>query len=291
MKIPSISFSVEWWLTELKEHPQNHIGPACVSAATTLLVGVIWGRYQALLFVCLAAASYPLTHHQIEYLMYLDVHETVYAVAIVGIQLFCMQFPYLSQWGLPMSVALAYSCTVRGMRLRAILQEQRLAIDKLSNLNHTLKEQTDLLVENSTNLEQALKKLAEEVLKKNELVQVEQETRDQKEETVVKINQDYAALNQKLKSLTDICQKFIEAKGVDEQLIEMDKNGQAIQRQTAQINLKNKELDSVIKNLQNANEKFNDLIEKAKGSEEKVREALKQFHQWLLSLNKPHYLM
>ena len=267
MKIPSIIFDPNWWKTELNERPENHVGPAYIFGATTLAVTALWGKFYALTFVGTAALSYPWCHRQVSYLMYLDVQETAYAVAIVGVQLINMQFPHLSQVSLFLSIVLAYSLTIRGIKLRQILYNHESEIEKLKDLNTKLKEQTDALDKSSTELEEALAALNQQIFDRSDLRKKGQ------------------TLNEKLQELKRICQSWMNEK---EQVKKIDENDQKIAFQTTLISGNVSKLSKLTEDLKAANEKLNDLIASAKQGEQQAQEELKNFHAWMITLLGKH---
>lgn len=267
MKIPSIILDLNWWKTEFNEHPEEHVAPAYIFGATTFVVTAVWGKFYALAFVGMAAITYPWCHRQVAYLMYLDVHETAYAVAVIGIQLFNMHFPNLSHVSLFMAVALAYSFTTRGIKLRQILHKHQMEIEKLKGLNTQLKEQTDALDKNSTELEEALASLNQQIFNRADLRKKGQ------------------TLNEKLQELKRICQTWMSEK---EQIKQLDENDQKISFQTTMINGNISKLSKLTEDLKAANEKLNAVIESAKQGEQQAQSALKLFQDWLANLLDKH---
>lgn len=267
MKISSIIFDFTWWKTELNEHPENHVGPAYIFGATTFIVTAVWGKFYALAFVGTSAVTYPWCHRQIAYLMYLDVQETAYAVAIVGVQLINMQFPHLSQVSLFLSVVLAYVLTIRGIKLRQILHNNQIEIEKLNGLNTDLKKQTDALDQSSTELGEALATLNQQIFDRSDLRKKGQ------------------TLNEKLQELKRICQSWISEK---EQIKQLDENDQKIAFQTALISGNISKLSKLTEDLKTANEKLQSILAIATQDEKQVQEGLKQFQDWLTTLLDKH---
>ena len=272
MKIPTFSDYLDLWRVERDAGLRNHIGPLSVTAATTLLVGMVWGKHQALYGVCVAVVVYPLTRQRVCYLMFLDLHETTYAVAVVGIQLCSMQFPTLAQWRLLMSVALAYAFTIRGMRIRQALQNQGTEINNLQSLNSTLGQQTAALSDNTKRLKEALTTLYCTLGLQEHSIQALAST-------------EHEEVCQKMAALIELCEKLSREGNLQEQTQKIDANIQHLQAQTAQLEANNGQLEKVIQKLRAAEAQFQQLIQQAGQGEAQVRKCLEQFHTWLLQLD------
>lgn len=275
---------LEWWRAELKERPQDHKGPALVLVITTVVINALWGKSSALGFVCVSIATYPFAHYQIEYLLFLDAHETAYAVAVVGIQVFATQFPLFSAWALPLSVALASAMTVRGMRIRHLLQQQKKLLEELKDLNTKLTQQVGSLTQNSIALQQALTALKKKTHNKKVAEQQQDLERRQHQEVVVQVEADYTRINDMLAELTSLCQLAAQEGGIAKQLLSVDENQQRLAQLTSDIEIKNRRLTTITQQLEHANAQFEALIQRALQGEEQVQHGLEQFRTWALSL-------
>ncbi len=275
---------LEWWRAELKERPQDHKGPALVLVITTVVINALWGKGSALGFVCVTIATYPFAHYQIEYLLFLDAHETAYAVAVVGIQVFATQFPLFSAWALPLSVALASAMTVRGMRIRHLLQQQKRLLDELKVLNIKLTQQVGSLTQNSIALQSALAALKDKTHKKKESEQQHDRERKEHQAVILQVEADYTLINAMLAELTSLCQLATEESGITKQLLSVDENQQRLAQLTSDIELKNQRLTIITQQLEHANAQFEALIQRALKGEEQIQQGLEQFRTWALSL-------
>ncbi len=285
MEIPSISYVFNWYEKEFKERSEEHIGPACIMLATTVIIAKVWGKHSAFGFICLELVTYPFHHRQIVYLMYLEAHETAYAVAVVGIQVFCMKFPLLSHVGLPMSVALGCSYVMRGMEIRRYQKELQAEISRLNQLNGELREKVTSLSENCSQLKGSLEILADQVLKKKELVVQVQEAHKRKEDVTIEIDTDFSELVTTITELNTVCQNYIKEKSIQEQLNKMDTNAIEIAKQAALIRTQSAALESILAGLKEANQKFQDLVDRAEKNEGEVQTELQRFREWVLNLN------
>jgi methyl-accepting chemotaxis protein len=270
MKI--LSIYLDSWKTEWNQPPCSHMGPLGVTAATTLLIGMVWGKHQALSGACVAVIVYPLTRARISYLMFLDLHETVYAVAVVGIQLCSIRVPQLAQWKLLMSIALAYALTIRGMRIRQALQDQGTEISTLQGLNVTLQAQIDTLSDHTRQLKAALETLHQTLGLQSSLVQALD-------------NGEREALCLQMKALTEYCHTLCKNGSLREMRDQIDATAQQMQKQAADFEATNEQLVKIVQKLHAAEAKFQELIQKAGQDADQVRACLLQFHEWLLQFN------
>lgn len=275
---------VAWWRTELTQRPHDHKGPALVLVITTVVINALWGKSSALGFVCVSIATYPFAHYQIEYLLFLDAHETVYAVAVVGIQVFSTQFPLFSPWALPMSIALASAMTVRGMRIRHLLQEQKGLVDELRGLNSKLTDQVASLNSNSIALQSALGALKDKTQKKKEADQKLDQEREARQEVVVQVEADYTHINAMLTELTALCELAAKEKGITDKILAADESQQRLAQLASDIQLKNQRLLTITEQLEHANAQFEALIQRALKGEEEIGKGLEQFRLWAVSL-------
>jgi len=272
MNIQSLILNIDWWKKEWKENKEDHYAPACMMGGTTALAMTYWGKLHAVGFLTTAVLSYPLFHSQIEYLTYLDVHETTFAVALVGIQFFKLSFPVR----LFFSVSLAYAMTMRGMKLRDAMHKLKSEIQKHVQLNEELKTQVSSLDRNMLALDQALTKLIHEVLQKKPAAV------GQPGDVVIEM--DFRQINEQIRSLTKSCNLLIQDKGLAEQFKTMDDNNKEIAFQTKLIQGYVDQIRKLKSCLETANQKFKDLIERAQRGEIQLRDELQTFHQWLLEI-------
>lgn len=278
-------YPLEWWKSEYKNHLRDHIGPLSILGATTALVTIVWGKYLALGFVCVAIITYPFSHRQIVYLMFLDAHETVYATAVISIQVFRMKFPLLDQWTLPMSVALAYAITVRGMRLRQLMQKQTSQIGELQNLSRQLTAQVDSMTRHASTLKESLTTLKKTIRKRDDVVERQNTAAETRNETVIAVEADYERINAYLKELTELCQVALEESGLLKQLSVIDTNNQTLAEQAEMIELKNKVLNALIVSLHEGNSKFHDLIARAQQGEINLQQELSSLREWFTQVS------
>lgn len=276
--------SLDWWKEELEKRPDDHKGPALVLAVTTVVINALWGKSSALSFVCLSVVTYPFAHYQIDYLLFLDAHETAYAIAVVGIQIFATQFPLFSPWALPLSIALASAITVRGMKIRHLLQKQKENVTELSGLNTTLTGQVSSLTENVKALQAALTALKEKISKKKTAEKTHTEVSNQHEEVVIQVETDYVQINQMLTELTSLCQVAAEETGITNQLASVDEHNQKLAQLNSTLQIKNRDLEEASEKLKQANEKFEELISRSLEGEDEIKKGLESFRQWALSL-------
>jgi DNA-binding HxlR family transcriptional regulator len=277
MKLESL-INLHWWQKELKDNPKAHYAPLCMMGGTTALVTAYWGRYHALGFLTTAVLSYPFFHSQIEYLTYLDVHETTFAVAIVAIQFFNISFPFR----LFLSVALAYSITVRGMKIREAMHKLGDEIKKHAKLNEELQRQVSSLDSNMQELDKALNKLIGEVLQKKTISAKEKETLAKEGSVAVEL--DFRQIKMQINELTGLCNKLIEDKNLSEQLKKMDDNNGRIQLQTKIIEGHLTKIGKLESQIKEANDKLLALVDRAGTNEALLKQELQSFHQWLLEI-------
>ena len=272
---------LDWWKIEYKEHLNDHQGPAILLTVTTVAIAAMKGPREAFGFISMAILTYPMSHRHVVYLMYLDAHDTVVAIAVVSIQVFCMQFPHLSGWGLPLSLALAYAINLRGMRLNNSLGKQNTQIQNLDKEVQRLTLLVSSLTSNLSELKLTLTTLRDKVQKKDKLKTEQLHATQQRGETVIQIDADFKETNQLLSEINEMCKIFNDPNGAFAQLQKIGLNTQKITEQTETLEQKSRELEQINRTLEEANKKFGDLIEKATKNEEGVRQALQAFREWL----------
>jgi exonuclease VII small subunit len=271
MNVQALLFNTDWWKKEFNENRSAHYAPGAVMGGTTALVMIYWGKYYALGFLTTAILSYPFFHSSIEYLTYLDVHETTFAVAIVAIQFFDLHFPLR----LFLSVALAYSLTMRGMKVRDVMRKLNREIQEHMELNKKLEAQITSLDENVKALDAALTKLCKEVLKRETVLSRNGD---------VVLDMDYSQLKAQMKMLTETFNKWMADKSLADQVAKLDANNQKIAFQTALIEGNNNKIKTLTTTLEEANQKMQALLQRAGTNEALLRNELTAFHKWLLDI-------
>lgn len=275
---------LNWWKTELQERSHDHAGPAAIVVVTAMIISYVWNKYMALGFLMMAFLTYPLSHQQIRYFMFLDIYGSAQATACVAIPVLCSKIPFLSAWSMPLHVALAYSILTREWRLCQTSRSMSEEIEKLANLNQTLKEQISTLQQSSRELDEAMTKLLEQMQAAQNLDKEASQTAEKEGQIALQVEVDYAALNEKLEKLTRVCQLATQAEGVDELLNQVDQNQQALTRLTSQCEAKNRELNKLIGEIKGIKDRLAEILSKATSQEAQTGEALQQVNDWISAI-------
>ncbi len=268
------------WKTDFNENLPYHPGPACVITATTLLVYKIWGKYYTASFICIAMIARPLYYRQINYLMSLDVHDSMYATALLGIPIFCARFPLSFPFVLTISMALAYSLVIRGIRLRQKLQEHQKLINELNLLNTQLFDRETSLNKNIETLKQDLELLSENLKKKKDLQTSIQNTETSIKKAVKQVTGECENLDEYVDGIHQFCNTIFQKKDLSQTL-------QNSQPQLQQIITEHKNLDGRAQNLDETREKLMDRLKHLQEEEFQFQNDLKELHAKISTIPKP----
>jgi hypothetical protein len=124
-------FHFNWWKHEYNHNLQQHQVPGIVLGATAILVNGIWGKQAAVIFGVVTFLAYPFAHRAIIYLISIQMHELVYAVAMVTAQFVGYKYPFFSEPALFMSLLFTASIAIHGSQTRDLLQKMESKINKL----------------------------------------------------------------------------------------------------------------------------------------------------------------
>lgn len=275
---------LNWWKTELQDHYHDHAGPALIVLATSMIVSYVWGKYTAVGFLVIAFVTYPLSHKQIKYFMFLEAYGTGQAVACVAIPILCSKIPGLSAWSLPFHVALAYSILTREWRLCQASCNTFEEILRLQQLNQQLSKQASSLEGNSLTLKAALDQLIVHVEKKKDLTrQVDDLTRSG-DQIAIRSGVDFNTLNERLEQLSKICLIVAQTNGLREQIGKVDKNQRRLQELVDSCEDKNKELTELIQKIEKLKEDLSQILNKAIAGEMQTQQGLKMVQTWIAAI-------
>ncbi len=124
-------FHFNWWKNEYNHNLQQHQVPGIVLGTTAILVNGIWGKQAAAIFGVVTFLAYPFAHRAIIYLISIQMHELVYAVAMVTAQFVGYKYPFFSEPALFMSLLFTASIAIHGSQTRDLLQKMESKINKL----------------------------------------------------------------------------------------------------------------------------------------------------------------
>ena len=121
---------LNWWKNEYNHNLQQHQVPGIVLGATAILVNGIWGKQAAVIFGAVTFLAYPFAHRAIIYLISIQMHELVYAVAMVTAQFVGYKYPFFAEPALFMSLLFTASIAIHGSQTRDLLQRMQSEINK-----------------------------------------------------------------------------------------------------------------------------------------------------------------
>ena len=286
MSIPYLNLIIplNWWKTELQDHYQDHIGPASIVIVTATLVSYVWGKYTAIGLLTVAVMTYPLSHKQIRYFMFLEVYGTAQALACVTIPILCSKVPVLSAWSMPLHVALAYSILTREWRLCQSSCNTSKEIDLLTQLNTQLSQQISSLQVNSQKLEEALNNLMTQFVHLQENSSRSSQLEEQKDEVAIQVDLDFTALNEKIGRLATLCRTAAQTNGLAEQLGQIDTNHQMLEQLTQNCKTKTQELEKLTKQITKIKQDLDEVLQKTIRGEVDTQTGLTLVTSWLTAI-------
>lgn len=286
MNIPYLNLIIplHWWKTELQDHYQDHIGPASIVIVTATLVSYVWGKYTAIGLLTVAVLTYPLSHKQIRYFMFLEAYGTAQAVACVTIPILCSKVPVLSAWSMPLHVALAYSILNREWRLCQSSCNTSQEIHRLTQLNTQLRDQVSSLGVNGKKLEEALSSLMAEVKQLHANSSTSDQLDQQKDQIEIQVDFDFKALNEKIERLAALCQTAAQTNGLAEQLGQIDTNHQMLEHLTRNCELRNQELQKLTEQITKIKKDLDEVLQKIIQKEVDTQTGLSMVMSWLTAI-------